>query len=163
MLSKHRARLESRTTRIRGAVHTIDHLLAGTGDRLLEVPMTDTAARADDLPADEQRRLAANLFNGVWRPLEQEDRTLSDDDRMLHMAHVSRYHWGEISAPENLSRGEWIVSRVYAVLGRTEPSRYHAERGLQLCQDKASANGTSPSRTRRWPVRTPSPGTPIGP
>lgn len=27
------------------------------------------------------------------------------------------------------------MSRVYALLGRVEPSRHHAERSLQLCQD----------------------------
>jgi hypothetical protein len=53
---------------------------------------------------------------------------------MLHMAHASRYHWGEVGSPVNRSRGEWQCSRVYAVLGRGEPALYHARRGLQICQ-----------------------------
>jgi hypothetical protein len=89
-----------------------------------------TPATADD----SERRLAADLFNGVWRLLEKEDRSVADDDRMLHMAHASRNHWGQIGQPVNLSRGEWQCARVYSVLGRAEPALYHARRGLEICQ-----------------------------
>jgi tetratricopeptide (TPR) repeat protein len=61
-------------------------------------------------------------------------RSVEDDDRMLHMAHASRFHWGEIGEPINRSRGEWQCARVYAVLGRPEPALHHARRGLQICQ-----------------------------
>jgi hypothetical protein len=80
------------------------------------------------------RELAAQLFNEVWRLLSLPARSIEDDDRMLHMAHASRYHWGEVGEPVNFSRGEWQCSRVYAVLGRGEPALYHARRGLQICQ-----------------------------
>jgi len=33
----------------------------------------------------------------------------------------------------NFARGEWQVSRVYAVLGRAEPALHHARRCLALC------------------------------
>src|SRR5437762_24505 len=59
---------------------------------------------------------------------------------MLHMAHASRFHWGE--APEheivNLGRGEWLVSRVYALLARGEPAVWHARR----CLEHVEAAGT---------------------
>ena len=56
---------------------------------------------------------------------------------MLHAAHASRYHWGETAAePVNLDRGEWQVSRVYAVINRPEPAIYHAERSLEICLKK---------------------------
>ena len=80
------------------------------------------------------RRLAAELFNRVWSLLEQPARTQTDDDTMLHAAHASRFHWGEIGEPVNLVRGEWQVSRVYAVLQRSEPALWHARRCLELCQ-----------------------------
>jgi hypothetical protein len=80
------------------------------------------------------RQIAIDLFNGVWKLLEQPSRSVEDDDRMLHMAHASRYHWGEVGEPVNRSRGEWQCSRVYAVLGRPEPALFHARRGLQMCQ-----------------------------
>lgn len=82
-----------------------------------------------------ERQLAVDLFNGIWTLLGADGRTVADDDRMLHMAHASRYHWGQVGNPENLARGEWLCSRVYAVLGRAEPCRYHAERVLELCRD----------------------------
>ena len=89
-----------------------------------------------NLPADE-RQLAIDLFNGVWRLLDKEDRTVEEDDRMLHMAHASRYHWGQVGTAANLARGEWQCSHVYAVLGRAEPAAHHARRVLEICQ----ANG----------------------
>jgi hypothetical protein len=80
----------------------------------------------------EHRQLGVDLFNDVWRLMESRE----DDDRMLHAAHASRYHWGEAeeSAPENLARGEWQVSRVYTVLGRPEPAIWHARRCLEHCE-----------------------------
>ena len=54
---------------------------------------------------------------------------------MLHAAHASRYHWGEVGEPVNLARGEWQCSRVYAVLGRAEPALWHARRCLALCEE----------------------------
>ena len=84
---------------------------------------------------DLQRQLAVDLFNGVWALLEQPDRTRADDDRMLHAAHASRYHWEMVGEPVNLVRGEWQCSRVYAMLGRAEPAIHHARRCLELCQE----------------------------
>src|SRR5581483_4843064 len=85
----------------------------------------------------DERMLAAQLFNETWRLLEMEQRTREDDDRMIHTAHASRYHWGQAptATPANLARGEWQVSRVYAVLGRPEPALHHARRVLDLCQE----------------------------
>jgi hypothetical protein len=81
----------------------------------------------------DHRRVGVDLFNEVWRLIEARE----DDDRMLHAAHASRYHWGEAPEckPENLARGEWQVSRVYVVLGRAEPAVWHAQRCLQHCQE----------------------------
>ena len=83
---------------------------------------------------DEERRLAADLFNQVWSLLDKKDRTREEDDAMLHAAHASRHHWGRVGAPVNLARGEWQVSRVYAVLRRGEPAGYHARRCLEICE-----------------------------
>jgi len=80
----------------------------------------------------EDRQRGVDLFNEVWRLMESRE----DDDRMLHAAHASRFHWGEAEecAPENLARGEWQVSRVYTVLGRVEPAIWHAQRCLEHCE-----------------------------
>jgi hypothetical protein len=65
------------------------------------------------------RQLGVDLFNEVWRLME----TREDDERMLHAAHASAYHWAEAPEcePRNRARSEWQVSRVYSVLGRGEP------------------------------------------
>jgi hypothetical protein len=80
----------------------------------------------------EERRRGVALFNVTWELINSRD----DDDRMLHMAHASRFHWGEAPEcePENLARGEWLVSRVYALLGRAEPAIWHAQRCLDHCE-----------------------------
>jgi hypothetical protein len=97
-----------------------------------EMLMND--AHAEPLDDVMQRRLAADLFNRVWTLLETPTRTPEQDDEMLHAAHASRFHWGEIGTSVNLARGEWQCSRVYAVLGRSEPALHHAHRCLELCQ-----------------------------
>ncbi|HVK20888.1 MAG TPA: hypothetical protein VM677_05960 [Actinokineospora sp.] len=83
----------------------------------------------------DHRELARTLFNSVWDLLDRTDRTPADDDRMIHMAHASRYHWGEVGTAQNLIRGEWQCARVYAVLGRPEPALWHGRRALALCQE----------------------------
>ena len=54
---------------------------------------------------------------------------------MIHAAHASRSHWGEVGTKANLARGEWQVSRVYTVLGRSEPALYHAHRCLAYVEE----------------------------
>jgi hypothetical protein len=83
--------------------------------------------------AGEERQRGVELFNATWELLGSR----ADDDRMLHMAHASRFHWGEAPEckPENLARGEWLVSRVYSVLGRAEPAIWHARRCLDHCEE----------------------------
>jgi len=89
----------------------------------------------DGVDAAVHRALAVDLFNGTWELLEQPVRSAADDDRLVHMAHASRFHWGEVGTPANLARGEWLCSRVYAVLGRAEPSVHHARRVLAICAE----------------------------
>ena len=81
---------------------------------------------------ESERQLAADLFNLVWTLLEQTGRTAEDDDRMVHAAHASRYHWGQVGGPEQVAIGEWQCARVYSVLGRAEPALHHARRCLEI-------------------------------
>src|SRR5580698_10019767 len=104
---------------------------------LNQVRMAVMAWKNGDGSATDERLLAAQLFNETWRLMEQEGRSIRDDDRILHAAHASRYHWGQVPAatPAHLARGEWQISRVYTVLGRAEPALHHARRVLDLCQE----------------------------
>jgi hypothetical protein len=89
---------------------------------------------ADELTPEQQRRLAVDLFNHVWTLLGKSDRTSEENDEMIHAAHASRHHWAEVGTTANLARGEWQVSRVYAMLGRPDAALYHAERCLAYCE-----------------------------
>ncbi|HET9968989.1 MAG TPA: MerR family transcriptional regulator [Streptosporangiaceae bacterium] len=142
LVGEHRRQLDARVTRLRGALHRIDHLLAeGLQAAMTQTDPDDATPTTKSPPGTgsvtDARLLAAQLFNETWRLLELENRSRDDDDRMIHTAHASRYHWGHApgATPANLARGEWQISRVYAVLGRPEPALHHARRVLDICQE----------------------------
>ena len=110
-----------------------------------------------------RRQLAADLFNHTWALLDKADRTAANNDEMIHSAHASRYHWGEVRdhEPVNLARGEWLCSRVYAILGRAEPALWHARRCLAI--NEAAARRLGHRRAYEAMARaTSSPATPGG-
>jgi hypothetical protein len=78
------------------------------------------------------RQLGVDLFNETWRLIGSRE----DDVRMVNCAHASAYHWSVAPEckPENVARGEWLVSRVYTVLGRGEPALHHALQCLAICE-----------------------------
>jgi hypothetical protein len=82
-----------------------------------------------------ERATAVDLFNYTWTLIEKRDRTQREDDLMIHAAHASRFHWETVGEPVNHSIGEWQVSRVYAIVGRSEPALHHARRCLELCEE----------------------------
>lgn len=86
------------------------------------------------LTKEEHRKLAIDLFNLTWSLLDKKDRTRDEDDKMIHAAHASRFHWGEAGTPLEFERGEAQVSRVYSVLKRSEPAICHAKRCLEICK-----------------------------
>ncbi|OGS55841.1 MAG: hypothetical protein A3K60_00110 [Euryarchaeota archaeon RBG_19FT_COMBO_56_21] len=90
-----------------------------------------------DLEAEREahKRFAVACFNLAWQLIDNKNRTKEESDRMIHAAHASRFHWGEIGKPENMERGDWQISRVYALLRRSEPSLYHAMRCLEICEE----------------------------
>ena len=123
-----RRRLEGRLTRVQRDLHFLDHLIS-------EGWTTPMPTKAEPMTPDDERRLGAALFNDTWTLLEKEDRTRDEDDAMLHMAHASAHHWRQVGKPQNLARGEWQCSRVYATLRRPEPCLHHAQRVLDICQE----------------------------
>jgi DNA-binding transcriptional MerR regulator len=125
-LAAHRAALEAEIWRLQRLNHRLRMIIEHE-----EEPMT---RRIFTLDPDDERRLAGGLFNRTWELLERADRSPAEDDEMLHTAHASRHHWGQVGQPVNLARGEWQVSRVYSVLGRAEPALFHAGRCLALSE-----------------------------
>lgn len=79
------------------------------------------------------KQMAVDLFNRTWNLIEKQERTEEDDDTMLYAAMASRYHWGIVGTPLNFARGEWQISRVYAILGKAEAALHHARKSEKLC------------------------------
>ncbi len=103
-------------------------------------PAAPTPPPPPDLDPATRRALAAGLFNRCWELLELPARTPEQDAELIHAAHASRFHWGEIAdTPARLWRGEWMCSRVYAVLGRAEPALWHARRAVALVEAGGAA------------------------
>jgi DNA-binding transcriptional MerR regulator len=134
VLDTHQRRLEARLVRIQRALHRIGHLRT---DGLESAMATTDTTPTTTATAEDERKLAARLFNATWDLMEKENRSRDDDDAMLHMAHASRHHWGQVGAQVNFARGEWQCSRVYAVLRRPEPCLHHAQRVLDISTEQS--------------------------
>lgn len=127
----HRDRVQARATRLHWVLHQLRVFdRSGTKEDLMSTP-----PMPPEIDPATRRSLAAGLFNRVWQLLETAERTPEQDDEMLHAAHASRYHWGEVGDAGNRAVGEWQCSRVYAVLGRGEPALHHARRCLAILEE----------------------------
>jgi hypothetical protein len=103
------------------------------------------------------RAFARSLNGLVWRLLARTDRTADEDARMVDAAHASQFHWREAGGPP-ATRGEWLVSHVYAVLERPErPSATPAAASTWPTATLARPTSTTPTPPRRWPVPWPVP------
>ena len=94
---------------------------------------------AEAIDVEKWRSIAVDCFNMTWTLIRKEHRTPEEGDEMIHCAHASRYHWGEVGTAANRARGEWQCSRVYAVIGRAEPALHHAQRCLEICESEPGA------------------------
>lgn len=135
LLRDHRSRIEARTFRLQRVLHILGQL--STEDPTAMTTATDLPPEID--PAT-RRKLAADLFNHTWTLLEKPDRTPDEDDEMIHAAHASRFHWGEVGDAIHRARGEWQCARVYSVLGRAEPALWHARRCLAIHESIGSTD-----------------------
>src|SRR4051794_20982161 len=98
---------------------------------------SDAPAEAPLTIEQFHRKMATELFNGVFNLLEKPDRNCAETDRMIHAAHASRFHWEYAGSTLNLAIGEWQCSRVHAVLGHVDTAVYHALRYLEYAEDYA--------------------------
>ncbi len=94
--------------------------------------------------ADVHRTFAIDLFNHVWELMERSDRSACDDAQMLHEAHASRYHWGEVGTEVQMGRGEWQISRANALLKQGAASLLHAQLYLESCSAPGMADWDLP-------------------
>jgi hypothetical protein len=80
------------------------------------------------------KQLAVNCFNAVWDFLELIERSKEEEEKMIHLAHTSFWHWTQVEehTPKNLSIGYWQLSRVYATVNLGERSLSYAEQCLAV-------------------------------
>jgi hypothetical protein len=90
-----------------------------------------------ELSPETHRALGAGLYNRAWDLLEIDGRTAAQDDQLVDAAHASAWHWSQVGNAANATRGHWLCSRVYAVLGRGDEAVHHARRA----QDILAAGG----------------------
>jgi len=81
------------------------------------------------------RNEAVKLFNATWDLIEMESRSREQDAEMLTKAHASRYLWGLVGEPKNFARGEWQISRCYALLNMGEAAMLHGELSHTIAQE----------------------------
>ncbi len=87
------------------------------------------------LTDEQHEKCGKALFNYTWTLIKKPDRSEDEDEMMVHATHASYLHWSKVGKPVNFARGEWQLSRVYAVLNRPTPALHHAQRCLKVCQD----------------------------
>jgi hypothetical protein len=82
------------------------------------------------------RYFSATCFNQTWELIDKKDRTDAENMEMLQTAMTSLWHWTqrEDAKPQNLSVGNWQVSRVYSLLGQADNARRYAESALKLSE-----------------------------
>ena len=64
--------------------------------------------------------------------MQKPDRTEHESEKMLYAAFASAFHYLEVGNPEHHQRAEWLLSRVYVVLGNAAEALRHALRCLEL-------------------------------
>jgi len=86
--------------------------------------------------SEAHHTFAVDFHGKTWDLLEKKDRNQDENERMLDYAHASLAHWRTAGAEIHHARGEWLVARVYTVLGDKTNALYHASRCLELFETK---------------------------
>ncbi len=86
-----------------------------------------------DLNDKDRKDLAISSFNEIWNYIDKiEDLEVWEKDMMIALAHTSRYFWGLVGTPLHYQRGEWMLSHVYTLVGRSQSALHHAEQCWEL-------------------------------
>ena len=90
------------------------------------------------MDAEAEKKSAIALFNSCWELIEKPNRTESEDAEMVHLAHTSRWHWGNVGGGQERSIGEWQCSRVNSILGNGKAALLHASLSSQIASELPS-------------------------
>lgn len=77
---------------------------------------------------------AVEFHSKTWDLLDQPERSAQDNERMVDYAHASLAHWRTAGGVKHHQRGEWLLARVYSVLGEGTIAVRHALRCLALLE-----------------------------
>ncbi len=84
---------------------------------------------------EAQLQFAKKVNGEVWELLQKSNRTKGEDERMVHAAHASRYHWLNAGTGLHHQRAEWLIAHVYTELGMADSALRHAARCLELTNE----------------------------
>ncbi|MCX6086075.1 MAG: hypothetical protein NTX94_06540 [Caldiserica bacterium] len=84
--------------------------------------------------SEAHEEFARQLNGEVWELLDATDRSSVNDERMLYAAWASAYHWLIAGTAVHHQRAEWLLSRVYTVLGDAPAALAHARRCMELTE-----------------------------
>ena len=81
--------------------------------------------------------MGIEMNNQTWSLLGKKARNEQDDIRMINYATASLYHWKKSNKYTivNEQRGKWLISHVYAILGRSDEALSHAKETLKITED----------------------------
>ena len=81
--------------------------------------------------------MAIEMNNQTWSLLDKKDRNEQDDIRMINYAKTSLYHWKKSDKYSivNEQRGKWLISHVYAILGKSDEALSYAKETLKITED----------------------------
>ena len=86
---------------------------------------------SDDVGRQAHKAFAKECNNATYRLLDKAERSPTETQTMIDMAHAARYHWAEGGGtPTNQVRADYLCSRVYAFVGRSEPALHHARQAV---------------------------------
>ena len=107
----------------------------------------------DTPPFDVKRAhrwFAVELNNLAWQLAEAPERSLLDNQRMIHAAHGACFHWLEAGNLVNHLRAQCLLSTAYAKAGLADAAVRHARKCIELSHeagdqqtafDRATAHG----------------------
>jgi tetratricopeptide (TPR) repeat protein len=75
---------------------------------------------------------AIEFHSRTWELLEKTARTQEENERMADYAHASLAHWRTAGTAVRHQRGEWLLARVYTVLGESRLALQHAYRCAEI-------------------------------
>lgn len=89
---------------------------------------------------EEAQEASAKRFNGrVWELLETDARRAEEDEELILAQSASLYLWRQVGTVVQEQRGQWLFSRIYAVLERPQEALDHATKCMAITESNRAA------------------------